>query len=352
MHAGSRCAKITAMHRVFVTRRIPEPGLAVLEEAGLDLTVFQHDEEAGLTRAEVIEGVRSCDVLLSLLTEPVDRGVLEANPRLLGVANMAVGHDNIDVTAATELGIPVSNTPGVLTETTADLTFALILAVARRVPQAHDYTVAGRYRIWGPNLFLGADVGPGASGRRKVLGIVGYGRIGAAVARRARGFDMDVVAYDPHGRDAVEAAEGVAWAELDDLLARSDFVTLHPPLTPETRHLIGPPQFERMQSSAFLINAARGPVVDEAALVEALRSGAIAGAALDVYEDEPTLAPGLTELENVVLLPHIASASHDTRGAMAKMAATNAVCHLRGEPAPNILNPEVYRTAAWASRRS
>jgi glyoxylate reductase len=340
------------VNRVFVTRRIPEPGLAVLRDAGLDVTVFQHDEEAGLSRPEVIEGVRRCDVLLSLLTEPVDRGVLEANPRLLGVANMAVGYDNIDVRAATELGIPVSNTPGVLTETTADLTFALILAVARRLPEAHRYTVDGRYRIWGPNLFLGADVGPGPSGRRKVLGIIGYGRIGAAVARRARGFDMDVVAHDPHGRDAVEAAEGVAWAELDELLARSDFVTLHPPLTPETRHLIGAAQLQRMKGSAYLINAARGPVVDEAALVEALRRGAIAGAALDVYEDEPALAPGLTELDNVVLLPHIASASHDTRGAMATMAATNALCHLRGEPAPNALNHEVYHTAAWAARRS
>jgi glyoxylate reductase len=343
---------VRLVNRVFVTRRIPEPGLDVLRQADVEITVFQHDEEAGLSRTDVVSGVRGCDVLLSLLTEPVDRGVLEANPRLLGVANMAVGYDNIDVEAATALGIPVSNTPGVLTDTTADLTFAMILAVARRLPQAHTYTVAGRYRIWGPNLFLGGDVGPGASGQRKVLGIVGYGRIGAAVARRAAGFDMEVITHDPHARDRVEAAEGVAWVELDALLARSDFVTLHPPLTPETEHLIGAPQLQSMKPTAYLINAARGPVVDEAALVEALRGGVIAGAALDVYEREPALAAGLAALDNVVLLPHIASATHDTRGAMAMMAATNAVCHLRGERAPDVLNPEVYDTSAWAMRRA
>lgn len=334
--------------RVFVTRRIPQPGLDVLTGAGVEVEVFQSNEEAGLSRQEVLDGVRGCDVLLSLLTEPIDREVMAANAQLLGVANMAVGHDNVDLEAATELGVPVTNTPGVLTETTADLTFALILAVARRVPQAHDYTVAGRYRIWGPNLFLGADVGTGASGRRKVLGIVGFGRIGAAVARRARGFDMDVVAFDP---ETNIGQEGVEQVELGQLLERSDFVSLHPPLTRQTRHLIGAEELARMKPSAFLVNASRGPVVDERALVAALRAGAIAGAALDVYEDEPALAPGLTELENVVLMPHIASASHDTRGAMATMAATNALCHLRGERAPNVLNPEVYGTEAYERKR-
>ena len=334
--------------RVFVTRRVPRPGLDVLEEAGAEFTVFQQDEEAGLSRQDVLDGVRGCDVLLSLLTEPVDGEVLAANDRLLGVANMAVGYDNVDLAVATELGIPVTNTPGVLTETTADLTFAMLLAVARRVPQAHDYTVAGRYQIWGPNLFLGSDVGTGASGRRKVLGIVGFGRIGAAVARRARGFDMDVVACNPNSE---VTAEGVARVGLDELLARSDFVSLHPPLKAETRHLIGAPELGKMKPTAFLINAARGPVVDEEALVEALRAGVIAGAALDVYEDEPALAPGLAELDNVVLMPHIASATHDTRGAMARMAAENAVAHLRGERAPNVLNPEVYGTTAYAARR-
>jgi glyoxylate reductase len=201
---------------------------------------------------------------------------------------------------------------------------------------------AGRYRLWGPTLFCGADVGLGASGRRKVLGIVGFGRIGQAMARRAAGFDMDVVAYDPFAREVVDGAAGVRWLELDELLAASDFVSLHPPLTPQTHHLIGAAQLARMKPTAYLINTSRGPVVDEAALVAALRERRIAGAGLDVYEHEPAMAEGLADLPNVVLLPHIASASGDTRGAMARMAATNALCHLRGERAPNAVNPEVY----------
>ncbi len=340
-----------ARGRIFVTRRIPEAGLEILRASGAEFTVFQRDEERGLTREEVLAGVRSCDVLLALLTEPVDGEVLSANEGLLGVANMAVGFNNIDVEAATELGIPVSNTPGVLTDTTADLTWALLLAAARRVVEAHNYMVAGRYKLWGPNLFLGADASPGGSGRRKVLGIVGYGRIGAAVAKRSVGFDMDVLAYDPHNRGGVEADPLATWAELSELLERSDFVSLHPLLTPETHHLIGEPELRRMKPTALLINASRGPVVDEKALVRALREGWIAGAALDVYEDEPALAPGLAECPNAVLMPHIASASRDTRGKMASMAAENALAHLRRERAPNCVNPEVYDTEAYRERR-
>ena len=279
----------------------------------------------------------------------MDREVLEANPDLRGVANYAVGDDNVDVEAATELGIPVSNTPGVLTDTTADLTWALLLAVARRIPEADAYTREGRYRIWGPNLLLGDDVSPGGSGRRKVLGIVGFGRIGSAVARRAAGFEMEVLAADPRHRDRVEEA-GATWVELDELLDRSDFVSLHPPLTPETRHLFGEAELRRMKEGAYLINVSRGPVVDEEALVRALREGWIAGAALDVYEDEPELAPGLAELDNVVLTPHVGSASRDTRGRMARIAATNALSHLRGREAPNAVNPGVYETEAWRVR--
>ena len=336
--------------QVFVTRRIPEPGLELLRGAGVRFAVSQDDEESGVDREVLLEGVRGCDVLLPLLTEPIDREVLEANPRLLGVAQMAVGFDNIDVATATELGIPVSNTPGVLTETTADLAWALIMAVARRIPQAHDYMVGGRYRIWGPNLFLGADVGVGASGVPKVLGIVGYGRIGSAMAKRAHGFDMRVLAFDPYAREAIEAAEGVEWAELDDLLAQSDFVTIHSLLTPETRHLLDEDRLRRMKPSAFLINAARGPIVDEAALVRALREGWIAGAGLDVYEREPAMEPGLADIDNVVLVPHIASASVDTRGKMASMAAGNALAFLHGERAANPVNPEVYETEAYRTR--
>ncbi len=335
---------------VFITRRIPDPGMKALAEAGVRATVFQKNEEKGLTREEVIAGARSCDVLIPLLTEPIDREVMSANDTLRGIAQMAVGFNNIDVEVATELGIPVANTPGVLTDTTADLTWALLMAVARHVPQAHNYMVADRYKLWGPNLFTGADLSPGGSEQRKVLGIIGYGRIGAAVAKRSVGFDMDVLAYDPFNKDGVTADPLAEWAEFDELLEQSDFVSLHPLLTPETHHLIGEAELRKMKPTAYIVNAARGPVIDEKALVRALRERWIAGAGLDVYEDEPAMAPGLAELDNAVLLPHIASASIDTRGKMAWMAATNAVAHLKGQRAPNAVNPEVYDTEAYRQR--
>lgn len=336
--------------KIFVSRRIPQAGLDLLTAAGCAVNVFQTDEEKGLTAAELASGIASCDVLIPLLTEPLGAEELRGHDHLLGIAQMAVGYNNIDVPAATELGIPVANTPGVLTETTADFTWAMLMAIARRIPEAHNYMVGGRYKIWGPNLLLGGDIGTGASGRRKVLGIVGYGRIGEAVARRGTGFDMDILAFDPFARELIEGDDKVTWAELDELLERSDFVTLHPPLTPETHHLISEPQLRAMKESAYLINAARGPVIDEKALVVALQEGWIAGAALDVYEDEPAVAPGLLELDNAALFPHIASASHDTRSRMATMAAENALAHLRRKPAPNVVNPEVYDSAAYRRR--
>jgi glyoxylate reductase len=284
--------------------------------------------------------------LLCLLTERIDHEVLEANPRLRGIANFAVGFDNIDLDLATELGIPVSNTPGVLTEATADFTFALLLACARRIPEADRFTRDGHFRIWGPTLLLGADVGPGPDGQPKTLGIVGYGRIGQAVARRARGFDMELLANAPTPGDDPD----VQFVALPELLARSDFVTIHATLTPATRHFIGEPELRRMKRTAFLINAARGAIVDEAALVRALREGWIAGAGLDVYEHEPALTAGLTSLSNVVLAPHVASASVHTRGRMATIAATNAIAHLRGERAPDCVNPEVYERETWTRR--
>lgn len=338
-------------NRVFVTRQIPDEGLEILNDYGADVTVFQTEEDAGVTHEELLQGVREgCDVLLSLLTEPVDREVLAANEGLLGVAQMAVGYNNIDVEAATEFGIPVTNTPGILTETTADCTWALLLASARRVVAAHNYMTEGWYNLWGPNLFLGEDVGPGGADRSKVLGIIGYGRIGEAVAKRAMGFDMTVLAFDPYGKDRVLQSKYATWAEFDEILERGDFVTLHVALTDETRHLIGAPELERMKPTAHLINAARGPVIDEKALVTALEEGWIAGAGLDVYEDEPEMAEGLAECTNAVLLPHIASASSDTRGLMATMAANNAIAHLRVERAPNVVNPEVYETEAYQRR--
>jgi glyoxylate reductase len=345
-----RPALTSAPRRVFVTRRIPQAGLDRLVEAGVHVTVGQTDEEAGVHRSTLLDGARAADVLLTLLTERVDREVLEANPVLKGVAQMAVGFNNVDVETATELGIPVSNTPGVLTDTTADCTWAMILAVARCIPQAHAYMTEGRYKLWGPNLFLGADVSPGGSERAKVLGIVGFGRIGQAVARRAMGFDMEVLAHDPFARKRIDRDPVARWASLDTLLSESDFVTLHPPLTPETHHLIDEERLRAMKPTAYLINAARGPVVEEAALVTALQEGWIAGAALDVYEHEPAMAAGLAELDNVLRLPHIASASTDTRARMAAMAAENAMAHLQGEPAPNVVNPAVYGTAVHDRR--
>jgi len=334
---------------ILVSRRIPDAGLALLRESGARLTILQEEEDQGVERRLLLEAVSGCDVLLCLLTEGVDRELLEVNPRLLGVSQMAVGFDNVDVGAATALGIPVGNTPGVLTDTTADLTWALLLAAARRIPEAHRYQVEGRYRIWGPNLFVGADVSPGGSSRRKVLGLVGYGRIGQAVARRAAGFEMEVVVHTPRSRDRVEA-DGHRWASLPELLEGSDFVSLHTPLTVDTRHLIGEAELRSMKGTAILVNTARGPVVDETALVRALREGWIAAAGLDVYEEEPAMAPGLAELPNVVLLPHIGSASRDTRGRMAEMAAVNALAFARGEEAPHTVNPEVYASRAYRER--
>lgn len=336
--------------KIYVTRRIRDAGLDLLRDAGAEVRVWPGPEDAGPDREEVLEGARWADVLLSLLTEPVDEEVLTANPRLRGVANYAVGYNNIDVESATELGIPVSNTPGVLTDTTADLAWALLMAVSRRVVEGDRYMRQGRYELWGPNLLLGDDVSPGGDGRPKVLGIVGFGRIGRAVARRASGFDMRILAHDPYAEEEIAAADDVEGAGLDELLRESDFVTIHTLLTDETRHLIGAEELAAMKRSAYLINAARGPIVDEEALVEALREERIAGAGLDVYEEEPEMAPGLAELDNTVLLPHLGSATRATRDKMATMAATNATAMLRGERAPNCVNPEVYDLDAYRRR--
>lgn len=308
-----------------MSRRIPEAGLRRLREAQIEFEIGQEDPDLPIEQAELLEGVRRHDVLLCLLTERVDHEVLTANPGLRGVSNMAVGVDNIDVGQAERLGIPVGNTPGVLTDATADLTWALLLAAARRVPQADAYMRAGRFEQWGPELMCGLDVGPGVEERRKVLGIVGWGRIGRAVARRAVGFDMEVLVSASPRAPAGSSSDGVERVAVDELLARSDFVSLHVPLTDETHGLIGAAEFRAMRRSAVLINTARGPVVDESALVAALRDGEIAAAGLDVFEREPAMAPGLAGCDNVVILPHIGSATHATRNRMAVMAAENAI---------------------------
>jgi len=330
--------------RILVAWAMPEIGKEVLKKSKAEVT-FLHGprgELPGLT--ELIEGTRNCDVLLPRAILPVPREVLMANPGLLGVANYGVGYDNIDIACATKLGIPVTNTPGVLTETVADLTWALLLATARKIPQAHNYTASGQWKGPVGKSLMGLDVGPGGSNKPKVLGIIGFGKIGQAVMRRSRGFKMKVLAYDPPMREIIEKTRGVKYEELDDLLRESDFVTLHCPLTEETHHLIGRKELDLMKLTAILVNTSRGPVVDEEALVSALRNGRIGGAGLDVYEKEPRLTPGITELENVVLMPHIGSATEETRGQMAVVAAKDTIAMLRGKRPTNIINPEVFES--------
>lgn len=325
-----------SLGRVYVTRPIPEAGLALLKKE-CDVTVFP-DEDRLPTREEVIQGVRGKDALLSLLTEEITAEVMDAAPGLKVISNYAVGYNNIDVQAATARGIVVTNTPGVLTETTADFAWALLMAIARRVVEADRYTRAGKFQGWGPLLLLGSDV----YGKR--LGIVGMGRIGQAIARRALGFDMHVLYYNrKRVASEIEKELRATYVTLDELLTQSDYVVLTVPLTGETKHLIGARELKMMKPTAYLINPARGPVVDEKALVEALQSRAIAGAALDVYEEEPKLAPGLAELDNVVLAPHIASATTETRTKMAIMAAENLLAVLRNQRPKHIVNPEVLK---------
>lgn len=315
--------------RAFVSRPIPDSGLAVFREAGIEFE--QNSKEMLLSKGELISRLRDKEGLLCLLTDRVDSEVMDACPGLRGIANCAAGFDNIDVKEASLRGIQVTNTPGVLTETTADLAWALMLAVARRVVEADRFTRAGRFTRWEMNLLLGADV------HGKTLGIVGAGRIGAAVAMRAKGFRMRILYCSPGRNEPVEREVGAVRVDLDRLLRESDYISLHVPLTPETRHLIGARELGLMKEGAVLVNTSRGPVVDEAALVRSLQEGRIGGAGLDVYEEEPKLHEGLKELDNVVLLPHIGSASRETRSLMATIAATNLVAMLRGERPPNLV---------------
>ena len=320
--------------KVFVTRLIPEEGLAMVREA-TDMKVWEG--ELPPPHNVLLDEVREIDGLLSLLTDKIDAALMDSNPRLKVISNFAVGYDNIDIPAATARGIPIGNTPGVLTDTTADLAFTLMMAAARRIQESIDYVRTGRWKTWGPKLLMGQDI-HGAT-----LGIVGFGRIGQGMAKRASGFGMRVLYYDVYRRQDLEQSMGVSYADMDTLLRESDFVTIHTDLNETTRHMMNAAAFAKMKPTAIVINTARGPIVDPQALYDALKSGKIGGAALDVTEPEPipTDSPLLT-LPNCLIVPHIASASVATRGKMAQMAAANLIAGLRGEKLPTCVNPQVY----------
>ncbi len=315
---------------IFISRKIPEAAIGILKEAGFAVEI--NPEDRVLSKEELLAGCRGKDGLLCLLTDTIDREFIGQMGQLKGIAAMAVGYNNIDVAAAAEKGIPVSNTPGVLTDATADLAWALLMATGRRLPEAERYLRAGEFKSWGPMLFLGGDL------RGRTLGIVGAGRIGTAVGARSRGFGMKIIYTDPEKNRILEEELGGRRVELNTLLKEADFITLHVILNEETRRLIGRPEFKLMKKTAYLINTCRGPVVDEEALVEALQSGIIAGAGLDVFEKEPHIHPALLTLPNAVLLPHIGSATIETRTRMAVMAAENLVAMMKGERPSNLVS--------------
>ncbi len=321
--------------RIYLTRRIPQAGLHLLQEA-CDVRLW--DEPLPVPRSVLLDEVAEAEGLLTLLADRIDAEVLAAAPRLRVISQYAVGYDNIDLAAATARGIPVGNTPDVLTEATADMAFALLMAVARRLVEGVDRVRQGLWRTWGPEILLGQDVW-GAT-----LGIIGLGRIGQAMARRGRGFGMRVLYADVRRKLEVEAALGVEHCQLEEMLAQVDYLSLHCPLTPETRGLISAAELRRMKPTAILINTARGAVIQQEALVQALREGWIGGAGLDVTDPEP-LPPDhpLVALPNCVITPHIASASVRARTDMALIAARNLLAGLRGERLPHCVNVEVYQ---------
>ena len=323
--------------KVFVTRKMAQEAIDMLRAEGYQVEVWGN--EMPPPREVMLQKARECDALLTLVTDKIDEELMASAPNLKVVANMAVGFDNFDVAAATKRGIPMSNTPRVLTKTTADLTFALLLAAARRVVEGDRHVRAGTWKTWHPLYYLGQDV------YERTLGILGLGQIGLEVGKRGLGFDMKVVYYDTIRREDVEKQYGFTFsADIPTVLRQADFVTVHTPLSPETYHLIGKAELAMMKPTAILVNAARGPIVDPKALYEALRDGVIAGAGLDVTEPEPIpLDDPLLTLENVVIAPHIGSGSVETRTRMATLAAENIIACFRGQPMPTILNPEALQ---------
>ncbi len=319
--------------KVFITRKIPESGITLLKEY-CQVRVYLRDQVA--PREELVKGVKWCDALLCLLTDKIDGELISANPGLRVIANYAVGFDNIDIKAATERNIPVTNTPEVLTDAVAEHTFALMMAIARRIPESDRFTRTGKYKGWEPMLFLGTEL------KGKTLGIIGLGRIGSGVAERAaKGMGMNILYFNVNRNLQFEQAYQAKFAEIDLIIKEADFITIHVPLLPTTKHLIGAEQLQKMKRTAYLINTSRGPVIDEKALVEALKKKEIAGAALDVYEFEPKLSAGLERLDNIVLTPHTASGTYETRAAMSELAARNILDVLRGKTPQNLVNKEV-----------
>ena len=315
-----------AKPKILVTRRVPQECLDILKP---HVDIEHYDKDVAIPRKKLLASLKDKDGLLCLLTDKVDPELLEAAPRLKAVSTFSVGFDHIDVPACKARGVAVTNTPGVLTESTADFTWALLMSAARRVVEGDAYMRGGKYRGWDPLMLLGTDV------FGKVLGVVGFGRIGQAVAKRAAGFSMKILYYDARrAAPEQEAALGATFVPLETLLRESDYVTLHTVLDASTRRLIDAKAFGLMKKSAYLINAARGPIVDEKALVKALKSGRIRGAGLDVYEDEPKMAPGLPSCKSAVLAPHLASASLETRTKMGVMSAQGLVDSLRGVRSP------------------
>ncbi len=318
---------------VFITRRIPESGLNKITQK---YVTEVNPEPRRLSKEEMIEGVKGKDALLCILTDMIDQDIIEAGEDLKVISNYAVGYDNIDVEAATKRGIAVTNTPGVLTNATAELALALMLAVARNIAIGDKFVREDRFEGWDPTLLVGREL------TNNTIGIVGMGQIGTAVASRAKAFGMDIIYYNRNRVEKVEKELDAEYVGLEKLLKQSDFVSLHVPLTEETKHMVSWHELEMMKKTAYLINTARGDVVEEEALIEALRSGKIAGAGIDVFADEPYGAnPDYYDLENVVLVPHLGSASHKARNGMAEMAAENLIAVLEGDMPKNIVNPEV-----------
>ena len=321
---------------IFVTRKLPPAAMALLEE-NFEMECNPHNRV--LSREELLSAVAGKEGILSLLTDTMDGEVMEsAGKSLKMIANYAVGFNNIDVSAATKRKIAVSNTPGVLTDTTADLAMALILAVARRIVESDIYARAEKYMGWDPLLFMGSDV------HHKTLGILGFGRVGQALAKRAAGFDMNILYHNRNRVDPeIEEEIGATYVDQEMLLKTSDYVSIHVPLTPETTGLIDSKALTLMKPSAFVINTARGEIIREAELVKALAEKKIAGAGLDVFEHEPKIHPGLLKMDNVVILPHIGSASMETRTKMGLMAAENLIARFKDEVPTNCLNPEIFK---------